>query len=650
MPKIALNAETFTVPLDKLERDDANVRQTDREADVAALADNIAAEGLLQNLGVRPVLDDAGMLTGRYGVVIGGRRLAALKLMVKDKRLAKNAPIRCAHVAPEAVTSAGLAENQHRIAMHPADAYVAFAKMADDGLGENDIAVRFGISVLTVQRRLRLGRLSPALLDALRSNAITDQVAQAFAITTDHEDQDRVFKQVFAPGNWLDPHSVRRLLTEGEVPSRDRRVTLVGLDAYEQAGGKVRRDLFSDGPNGTTLLDRGLLDRLAMERLTAEADKLRAEGWQSVTASIMEPEDLRAFYTAPFGHSAPSPETEVRIALLGNEMDDLAAKNDAEGLTDEEESRAAEIEGEIDTLQGRADIYSDETKAAGKAFVFLDWNGLQVFRGLPRAGLTPRVEVLDRAHDDEDAPARAVADEKPTLSASLTHDLLAQRTAALQAQVAERPDLALRLIVQSLLLARGHGGYRSVARITPNVPYLKQSCPTIEDTKAHRLLTSLHDNQGHHTPGEHADILPWLLGLSDSEVLTVLAPLVASTVDAGTEDWSRGMGLSLEAQAAQAADLDMREYWEATPDSYFQRVSKAQIGQAVNEAGAGLFSIDGKKAEVAAAAARIIAGTGWVPSLLRLPLPEDEETSNGHLASSGDKSDDAAESLRMAAE
>ena len=649
MPKIALNAETFTVPLDKLDRDEANVRQTDREADVAALADNIAHEGLLQNLGVRIALDPAGKPTGRYGVVIGGRRLAALKLLAKDKRLAKNAPIRCARVASEAVTSAGLAENQHRIAMHPADAYAAFAKMADEGLGEKDIAVRFGISVLTVQRRLRLGRLSPTLLDALRSNVITDQVAQAFAITTDHEAQDRIFAKV-ASRLWLEPHTVRSMLTEGEVPSHDRRVAIIGLDAYEKAGGEVRRDLFSDGPGGTTLLDPALLDRLVMDKLTEAAEKLRAEGWQTVEASMTTPDDLRSFYPAPFERSDLPAEAEAQITILADELDALAAKGEAEGLTDAEEERIEDIEAEIATFQSQGDSYSAKTKAAGKAFVYLDYNGLNVVRALPRAALMPSIENMDSLDDEEDTPAGLAGAGRPALSASLTADLQAQRTAALQAQVAERPGLALRLTVQSLLLSRNHGGYRSVARITPTVPYLKQACPAIEDTKAHRLLTSLHDNQRHHTPGEHADILPWLLNLTDDQVLTILAPLVASTVSAGSEDWSRSMGLSLEAQAAQAAELDMREYWEATPDSFFKRVSKAQIGQAVTEAGAGPFSIDGKKAQVAAAAARVTAGTGWLPPMLRMPPIVRDEDEGRDPATGDNESGDATEPMRMAAE
>jgi hypothetical protein len=50
--KITVIAETFTVPLNKLSLYVANVRRANAETDIEALADNIAAEGLLQNLGV----------------------------------------------------------------------------------------------------------------------------------------------------------------------------------------------------------------------------------------------------------------------------------------------------------------------------------------------------------------------------------------------------------------------------------------------------------------------------------------------------------------------------------------------------------------------------------------------------------------------
>jgi ParB family chromosome partitioning protein len=637
MTKITLNSETFTVPLDKLEPDERNVRLTGREIDVPELAHNIAHEGLLHGLGVRPVLNDSGQPTGRYGVVIGGRRLAALKLLVKKQRLARDEPVTCFAVKPAALTSAGLAENLQRVPMHPADAYVAFARMSGEGLCDAEIAVRFGLSPSTVQKRLRLGRLSPALLDALRANRISEPVAQAFAITDDVEAQDRIFAKVQGRA-WIDPAVVRAMLTEGEVPSHDRRVALIGLAAYEQAGGGVRRDLFADDAGGgVTLTDPGLLDRLVLEKLAAEGDRLRADGWQDVSVSMMPPEDMRGFYAAPFDRAPLSEDADRRLTELSEQYDALAEQGEAEGLTDEEEERLDAIRAEITAIEEATEAYNDETKAAGRAFVFLGDGGLRVVRGLPRAGLAQTANEIGTAEDDDEQGADDQvstpdhpANKKPELSATLTAELQAHRTAALQARVAHMPDLALRLVVHSLLLGRGHGGYRTVAKISGHEPNLQQACRTIDGTEAVRTVTAMHDRRGDHEPGEHADLLPWLLSLDNAEVLTVLAPLVASTVDAGCEDWSQGAGRSLAAGVAAAARLDMTEWWTPTVETYFGRVTKAQIGLAVAEAGAGPFNTEGKKAEVAAAAARLVAGTGWLPALLRRP-PDD----NGNAANTG---------------
>ena len=636
MTKITLNTETFTVPLDKLEPDERNVRLTGREIDVPELAHNIAHEGLLHGLGVRPVLNDSGEPTGRYGVVIGGRRLAALKLLVKKQRLAKDEPVTCFAVKPAALTSAGLAENLQRVPMHPADAYVAFARMSGEGLCDAEIAVRFGLSPTTVQKRLRLGRLSPALLDALRANRISEPVAQAFAITDDVEAQDRIFAKVQGRA-WIDPAVVRAMLTEGEVPSHDRRVALIGLAAYEQAGGGVRRDLFADDAGGgVTLTDPGLLDRLVLEKLAAEGDRLRADGWQDVSVSMMPPEDMRGFYAAPFDRAPLSEDADRRLTELSEQYDALVEQGEAEGLTDEEEERLDAIQAEITAIEAATETYSDATKTVGRAFVFLGDGGLRVVRGLPRAGqTTPQTadEIGSAEEDDEHGTDdQAKPDhKKPVLSATLTAELQAHRTAALQARVAQMPDLALRLVVHSLLLCRSHGGYRTVAKISGYEPNLQQACRTIADTEAVRMVSEMHDRRGDQEPGEHADLLPWLLSLDNAEVLTVLAPLVASTVDAGCEDWSQGAGRSLAAGVAAAARLDMTEWWTPTVETYFGRVTKAQIGLAVAEAGAGPFNTEGKKAEVAAAAARLVADTGWLPAMLRTPPADNGEAANSGL-------------------
>ena len=78
---------------------------------------------------------------------------------------------------------------------------------------------------------------------------------------------------------------------------------------------------------------------------------------------------------------------------------------------------------------------------------------------------------------------------------------------------------------------------------------------------------------------------------------------------------------------AAAVALDMTGYWRPTVPSYLGRVTKAGILEAVREgvseeAAERLSGL--KKAEMAAAAERLLATTGWLPSLLRTVKTEDQ--------------------------
>ncbi len=616
LPKIDLRAERITVPLDRLVPDPANVRRDYAADAVAALAGNIAAEGLLQNLGVRPEVNAAGAATGNHLVSIGGRRLAALRLLVSQKRLPKNAPIPCNLRPAGAVTSASAAENMHRVAMHPAEQFAAFARMADeDGLTENEIATRFGVSVLTVQRRLRLGRLSPVVLAALRCDAISEAVAQAFAITDDHDAQERILAQV-RDQNFIDPRVVRTKLTEGEVPFFDRRVRLVGLDAYTQAGGLIREDLFNDEPSAMRLLSPDVLDRLVNVKLAARVEQMRAEGWQNVRVTAGEPDELRFFTRVWPRHVPLSAEDEARRDALTVEGEAIHGEAEADELTTEQIARIDAIETELEHLSDKEDAYSPEDMAEATAFVFLAQEGVEIFHGRPRS------ESCEQASASSVGRAPGRGAQKSEFSAALLSELHAQRTVALQAQVAERPGLALRLLVQRMVMERGHSPWGAVVRISPQPPTLRSACPSIEQAPAFQAVADLHERRGDHQPGDNAAILPWLLGLDDAEVLSILAPLVASTVDAGSEDWSAGKG-RLAVQAAHAAQLDVADWWTPTADTYFSRVSKSQIAEAVRETGVGTFSQDGKKADVAAAATRLLADCRWLPKPLRTPAADE---------------------------
>jgi ParB family transcriptional regulator, chromosome partitioning protein len=42
-----------------------------------------------------------------------------------------------------------------------------------------------------------------------------------------------------------EPHQIRRMLTEGAVRASDKRARFVHVEAYEDAGGVILRDLFT---------------------------------------------------------------------------------------------------------------------------------------------------------------------------------------------------------------------------------------------------------------------------------------------------------------------------------------------------------------------------------------------------------------------
>ena len=92
--KITLSSSR-DIPFNKLVLSQSNVRRVKAGVSIEELAEDIARRTLLQGLNVRPVLDADGSETGMFEVPAGGRRYRALQLLVKQKRLAKTAPVPC---------------------------------------------------------------------------------------------------------------------------------------------------------------------------------------------------------------------------------------------------------------------------------------------------------------------------------------------------------------------------------------------------------------------------------------------------------------------------------------------------------------------------------------------------------------------------
>src|ERR1700710_1909227 len=163
------------IPLNKLKNSPNNAPKTPHsEASIEAYAASIAGKGILQNLVVEPEFDRDGAATGFYFVTIGeGRRLAQL-LRVKRKEIKKTEPMRCIVDTANDPHEISLDENVTRENMHPADQFEAFKKLADErGFGAEEIAARFGVTPNVVRQRLRLGAVSPKLMQVYRDGELT---------------------------------------------------------------------------------------------------------------------------------------------------------------------------------------------------------------------------------------------------------------------------------------------------------------------------------------------------------------------------------------------------------------------------------------------------------------------------------------------
>jgi len=661
---------TTEISLAKLVPSPANARRTGAGLGIEALAASIQAHGLLQSLVVRPALDGDGQATGKYEVAAGGRRLAALKLLAKRKRIGKGTAIPCRVLDGDGVdgAEASLAENVVRLDMHPADQFEAFARLHQDGagLGIEDIAARFGVSAHTVRQRLRLAVVSPALVQAYRDGALTLDHLAAFAVTEDQAAQERVHGQL---QDWQrHPDAIRRLLTGGLVPASDRRVAFAGLDAYQAAGGTVQRDLFSEDGGGW-IADAGLLERLVAERMEREAEQVRAEGWRWV--AIGPDAQARAWPCRRVWprKAAPTPGDDARRTELASRYDELAAGHNgsADDLPDDVAAELDSIEAELAALEAREDVWTPGDVAVAGAVLTLALDGsLRVERGFVRPEDEPRPEPASPAAD-RDGQDGAEADgtcstgegsdsgnaiaggtgtstggtwplpvqggagavteperEAPALSGALQAELEAHRTAGLQAALAGQPGLALLVMLHALATDAFYARYAdTVARFTSYPPNLAAACPGIADSTARQAMAQAEADWRGRLPEREADLWTWLGEQDTSTLLGLLAVCVARTADAGRADWTTPHGAGcIQARVATAAGLDMRQNWTATRDGYLGRVPKALILDAVRE-GAGTSAaarLAGTKKEVMAAdAAALLAGTGWLPAVLHVP-------------------------------
>ena len=659
--KITLSSSR-DIPFNKLVLSQSNVRRVKAGVSIEELAEDIARRGLLQSLNVRPVMDGDGKETGMFEIPAGGRRYRALELLAKKKRLAKTTPVPCIVRESGSDISAeedSLVENVQRAPLHPLDQFRAFRTLREQGLSEEEIAARFFVSVNIVKQRLKLVSVSEKLLDLYAEDGMTLEQLMAFTVSADPARQEQVWEAI--EHSWSkEPYQIRRMLTENTVRASDRRVRFVTIEAYEEAGGAVMRDLFQDDDGGW-IDDVPLLERLVADKLKAEAETIAEEGWKWIEVAA----------DFPYGHThglrqlAGTPvdltdEERASREALREEFGRLEAEYaEADELPDEVDERLGEIEAALEAFEDRPMHYDPTEVGRAGAFVSIRHDGqLSVDRGYVRPedeaaegdgdagaggdgdmatdpGTVQRTVItvageVENPDEEEDAV-------KP-LPERLVTELTAHRTLALRDALANNPHVAMTALLHKLV--------RDTFRHVSSTGCLEASVRHVffsvqaDDLKDSPLARSVEERQEAwqaDLPTDDEALWTKIDGLDEASRLALLAHCVSFGVNAlyekanpcGAGPTSHGVQqrISEANRLARAVGLDMVEAgWRPTVDNYFGRVTKPRILEAVREAKGEETAqlIDHlKKPDMAKEAERLLADSGWLPEPLRLSTPDD---------------------------
>jgi len=628
--------ELVYLALSALEFDSDNVRKRGG-GNVDELKALIASQGLLQNLIVSPHLTKRGKDTGKFGVIAGGRRLRALRALAAEGKIAKDEQVLCRIVSRERATITSASENSGREPMVGADTISAFAAMVREGKGVEDLAVAFGISAVTVQRRLKLANASPKLFDLYAGGQMALDQLMALCVIDDHARQEAIWEG--APEYQRHAAQLRRMaLGEAVNAGTDRMALFVGLDAYIAAGGQITRDLFAEDDQGYCN-DPALLAKLAEEKLGTERERLLSEGLPWV--EVVDEFDHRArqdYVQAPTSQRKATKaeqkalkEAQKALAIAEKAMSDY--ENAEEEEEDDEGSRYATLDQAIDDaraqveeLLGNLRVVADDVRPLCGVVLAIERDGtLGVYGALVRkADAKKATSAAKRGEGSGEAGTGAEAQDQGQeesgsgLSDALQRRLSAQKTIAVQVELARHQQVAMAVLANTLMSeldfsGDGYLGSNITARNRDHE--LKLADPSIESSKAWEQLATMVATVKAQLPEDEDGLLTWLIEQQLDVLVQILALCTAVTVYNGTTTLRRGAGNVI----ADAVGLDMADYWSATGETYFKSVPKALIAEALAEVDPeAAKTVDKlKKGEAVALAEAKMKDTRWLPGSLR---------------------------------
>jgi len=638
--KAALEAAQIEmVPLSALVKSPLNVRIIPYPVEsVREMADSIIAVGLIQNLVVHSLPD------GLSGVAAGGRRLAALQLLLSEQRIDAGYLVVVKRVSDDLAVVASMVENNQRAAMHPAEQISGFRTLSEQGKTPAQIGDQLGYSSRHVQRMLKLANLAPSLMEKLAQDELTVEQCQALCLEDDHARQAEILDTVKASWSIAPAHLIKRAITETEMRTDHTKFRFIGRDAYEAAGGYVREDLFSqDEGDGTA--DSVLVGRLVQEKLESAALAIELqEGWSWSLAregAVRNYGDDREHYLL-----LPEPETQYTTDEQ-QRLDELYATQEATETFEDE----AAIQVLIDEIENAASIraWTPEQKSACGVVVSLYDGELCVQRGVQKK---PQNETKEGQEENGSSGSLHVVSSKPDvtegISAPLLKKMSSERTLAVQAALVQQPEKAVSLMVWRLCSCVfdycNTTRHPFVMRLEVHHSGLTSEAPTGKSGQAWLSLMQEKARLEALLPEGWKKDFTTFFTLDGQTLMSLMVFCTACSVD-GVQTRTMGHTTQSDLDGVETAlGFHLRDWWQPTAENFLGLLSKNQIVEALKDAGlSGAASDAGnmKKGDAASHAEQWLSGTRWVPAWMRSPDAQ-PDVAEGEATDSDDHTAHAA--------
>ncbi|ENG9000006.1 ParB/RepB/Spo0J family partition protein [Salmonella enterica] len=635
---VLAQTEEQHVPLSALVKSPMNVRIVPYSAEsVRELADSIRGIGLLQNLVVHLLPD------GLYGVAAGGRRLAAMNLLVTESTITPDWPVRVKVVPEDLATAASLTENGQHLEMHPAEQIAGFRAMAAEGKTPAQTGDLLGYSPRHVQRMLKLAGMAPVILEALAEDKITTEHCQALALEDNPERQVQVYEAACRESwnNKPEVRVIRNLITDSQVSTlNNSKYEFVGENAF--SADEVRADLFSEEQGG--FVDRLALDTALLEKLQVVAECLKeAEGW-AWCAGRMEPVS-RYGEDATVYRIQDEPDA-VYTEQEQQQMDELQDQYD-ENQTASDETDA--LESEMNVIECAAQLRAWTPEMRAQSGVVVSWRQGEI--------CVQRGVMLREQSETEDEPATVPTYERQPepvdeISVPLLTRMCSERTLAVQAALMQQPEKSVALLAWTLCLnVFGSGAYNRPAQISLDCKHysLTKDAPSGKSCVAFVTLSQEGKRLEALLPEGWGRDFTTFFTLSATDLTALLSFCTACSLNGMQTRGTGGTTRSPLDQLEPSLAFHMRDWWQPTKENFFGSLKKPQIIAALNEAGLTGAARDAekmKKGDAAELAEDKMRDTRWVPVWMRAPdaekSPSDAENDVSDTENGGADAHDAA--------